>query len=131
MKLDDFETLIEVDVEWRHMDASQHVNNVVYLKWVESARIQHFIKKNGGLLKNNGIGPILAWQECKYIRPIVFPDKVMVGIKTVEIKDDRLMTEAHLYSKTDMKLAAISRQMTMAYDYHKKEKTYLPASWKV
>ena len=35
----------EIPVQWGDMDAAQHVNNLSYLKWVESVRIE-FLKKN-------------------------------------------------------------------------------------
>jgi len=33
---------LELPVQWGEMDAFQHVNNVAYLRWFESARIAYF-----------------------------------------------------------------------------------------
>jgi len=127
--MDKFETMVEIPVQWGDMDAAQHVNNVVYLRWIETARVAHFMKLNGGSLRNDHIGPVIAWQECKYISPVTFPDTVMVGIRVSEVRDDRLITETKLYSKNNMTLVAIGRQMSVAYDFDKKSKAPLPQSW--
>lgn len=127
--MDKFSTMIEIPVQWGDMDAAQHVNNVVYLKWMEAARVAHFVKLNGDGIKSGDIGPILAWQECKYISPVVFPDTVMVGIRVSETRDDRLITETKIYRKSDMSLVAIGRQMVVAYDFNTRSKAPLPQAW--
>ncbi|GGD72752.1 acyl-CoA thioesterase [Maribacter cobaltidurans] len=44
---DSYKTL-ELPVQWGDMDAAQHVNNTVYLRWMESARIEMFQKMSCG-----------------------------------------------------------------------------------
>lgn len=128
--MEDFKVTIEIPVQWRDMDAAQHVNNVVYLKWVEAARIKFFTDLNGANLTNEeNVGPILAWQECKYIKPVEYPDTVIVGIKKIETLEDRIVTEARIYSKKKNTLVAISKQQTVAYDFKIKRKAPLPLNW--
>ena len=33
---------LEIRIHWGDMDAMQHVNNIIYLKWVESTRLLLF-----------------------------------------------------------------------------------------
>ncbi|NNE14387.1 MAG: acyl-CoA thioesterase, partial [Saprospiraceae bacterium] len=85
---------------------------------------------NEGNLKNNEhIGPILAWQECKYIKPVTYPDTVLVGIRKIETLEDRIITEVKIFSKSQSHLVAISKQATVAYDFHLKQKAPLPLNW--
>ena len=128
--MEEFKIKVEIPVQWRDMDASQHVNNVVYLKWVESARV-HFYRElmDGKLLNEEDIGPILAWQECKYICPVTFPDTVIVGINKTEVLKDRIVTEAKVFSKSLNRIAAVSKQETVAYDFKLRTKAPLPMSW--
>ena len=37
-----YNVISEFKVHWGDMDAAQHVNNLVYLKWSESGRIDYF-----------------------------------------------------------------------------------------
>lgn len=55
--LHDYKVQVEIPVQWGDMDASQHVNNVVYLRWVEAARVTFYLSLSKGNLKNeNFIG---------------------------------------------------------------------------
>ena len=75
--LSEFPVHIEIDVQWGDMDAVQHVNNTVYLRWTESARIEYFQRLGYGVSQQEGeAGFILGWQDCKYIFPVTFPDTV-------------------------------------------------------
>ena len=37
-----FKLIMNYNLQWGDMDAAQHVNNVNYLRWCESARIAYF-----------------------------------------------------------------------------------------
>ena len=128
--LHDYKVIVEIPVQWGDMDSAQHVNNVIYLRWVEAARIAFFRSLGNGNLRNEeNIGPILAWQECKYIRPVVYPDVVKVGIKKIETLEDRIITEACIYSTQQDKIVAVSRQRTVAFDFKLRQKAALPLNW--
>ena len=50
---------LRIDVAWGDMDALAHVNNTVFLRWFESARIVWW-ERLGLSAGPDGIGPILA-----------------------------------------------------------------------
>jgi len=128
--VDKFENTVEIPVQWGDMDSAQHVNNVVYLRWVETARVNLFYNLNGNRLKNEeNIGPIVAWQDCKYIRPVNYPDTVIVNTAKSEVLEDRIILDAKIFSKLNNHIVAISKQHIMAYDYKLKQKAPLPYNW--
>ena len=77
---------IAIPVAWGDMDAFQHVNNVSYVRWLETGRIAYF-QRIGFLerMKTEGIGPILARLTIDYRRPVTFPDTVRVDVTTTKI----------------------------------------------
>lgn len=127
--LKDFEITLELPVQWGEMDAAKHVNNAVYIRWGESARISYFDKLDIDSRFNAEVGPILGWQDCKYIFPVTYPDTISVGVKTVEIKSDRFMMECHMFSHKHQRLVAINKNSIIAYNYKKLQKAELPESW--
>lgn len=129
-QLKEFPVQHTIEVQWGEMDAANHVNNVMYLRWAESARIHYFSKTMIGSDFQNGVGAILAWQDCKYIFPVRFPDTVLIGVKVNEILDDRLIMQTNLYSKTHRRIVAISKQQIMAYDYKNLKKVMIPDDWR-
>ncbi len=67
--LKDFPVITEIKVAWGEMDALQHVNNVVYFRYFETARLDYFNKINLLVdLQTSQIGPVLRTQ-CRYKLP--------------------------------------------------------------
>jgi len=128
-ELKEYPVHVEIPVRWSDMDAFKHVNNVVYLKWVEIARIEYMTKFITGDLNNISLGPILARQDCRYVFPITFPDTVYIGIKVSEIQSDRIIFEAKVFSKKYEKLCAIVYNTVMAYDFVNLRKAEIPVDW--
>ena len=127
--LKEFPSVIKLPVQWGEMDAAKHVNNSVYIRWGESARIAYFDKMNLDNSFTEQIGPILGWQDCKYIFPVTYPDTISIGVKTVEIKADRFFVECHMFSHKHQRIVAINKNSIIAYDYHNLKKAQLPKEW--
>lgn len=128
-ELSQFPVVIEQPVQWGDMDMAKHVNNVVYLRWSESARIKYFEKIEMAISFSDGIGPILSWQDCKYIFPMTYPDTAIVATKLEKIGTDRFFILTHIYSKKQQRLAIISKQAIVPYDYQSLSKAEIPAHW--
>lgn len=84
----DASTAWEQRVVWGDHDQFQHVNNVHYVRWFESARMffaesltkdKHFMEeRKQGVLRGTGQSFILAGINVRYRRPIVYPDTVSI-----------------------------------------------------
>lgn len=127
--LDLYKHFIKLPVQWGEMDAANHINNLVYLRWAESARIDCFEKIGMQTSFQSGIAPILAWQDCKYIFPMSYPDTAIVGTRIIEVLEDRFIMECSVFSEKYQRLAAISKQTIMAYNYTTLKKASLPQEW--
>jgi len=131
--IDDFSSAyitVELPVQWGNMDAAKHVNNTVYLRWIESARIAMFEKMYGGEFEFKKIVPILAWQDCKYIFPVTYPDRILVTLDVIELLEDRVRCEGKIYSEKHQRIVAISKSLLMAYDMEELKKHAFPDSWR-
>ena len=127
---DDFPVLHRFPVHWGDMDSAQHVNNLVYLRWAETARVLYFeaIGVNTSFAPG-GVGAILAYQDCKYTYPMTYPDTALVGARTIEVGEDRFTMETAIFSERHDRLAAVTRQVIVPYDYGKLAKAPLPGEW--
>lgn len=122
---------LEVPVAWGEMDAMGHVNNIVYFRYFESARIAYFEKM--GLIdfmKKTGIGPILATTSCRFRIPLTYPDSVLIGAKVVSVEDDRLVMNYIVVSKRHRKPAAEGEGVIVAFDYRGGKKVPVPEALK-
>ena len=69
----------EITVQWGDMDALNHVNNTVFLTWMETARMAYFDECGMmDILESDNIGPILAGLKADFLIPVVYPDTVVV-----------------------------------------------------
>jgi len=128
--LSNFPVTLEIPVLWGDMDAARHVNNTVYLRWTETGRLAYFHAFTDGQEADfDKTNVILAWHDCKYIFPMTFPDTALIGVKLSEIAEDRFFLETHIFSQKHQRLAAISRQSLVAYDYQALKKAPLPKAW--
>jgi len=128
-ELKPFHTQTDIVVRWGDMDAFQHVNNTVYLKWVEHARVEYLRDHITGLFTKTKLGPILARQDIRYIFPITYPDTVVVGFRVSAIEEDRLQCECKIFSKKYERLSAIAYNTIMAYDFDGLRKADIPVDW--
>lgn len=120
---------LQIPVQWGDMDAAQHVNNTVYLRWMESVRIEFFKILSGGNMDFRKIAPILAWQDCKYIFPVTFPDDIVITYDVTVLKSDRIICRGNIYSKKHDRLVAIGNTSVMAYDFKALKKQEIPQKW--
>jgi len=75
----------EIKVRYADLDAYGHVNHATFLTYLETARTDAFINEFNELLKQN-IHLVIVSAECTYRKPIYLGDKVIVDIKTDEVR---------------------------------------------
>lgn len=125
--LRDFPIIVEIPVAWGEMDALGHVNNIVYFRYFESARVAYLTKINFiDPEQNGGIAAILASTQCDFRKALAYPDTVSIGARVVEICDDRFAMEYRLVSHRLQKIAAEGKGVVVAYNYLEKRKVELP-----
>lgn len=119
--------VVEIPVAWGEMDAFGHVNNIIYFRYFETARIAYFTKLDLlNFMNETGIGPILASTQCKFRLPLAFPDTVSAGAKVVQMEDDRLIMAYYVFSHKHQKIAAEGDGLIVSYDYRGNKKVPIP-----
>jgi acyl-CoA thioester hydrolase len=108
------------------MDAFGHVNNTVFFRYFESARIAYLERLGFRGADGEAIGPILASTQCKFRRPLAYPDTVLVGARVSQLGDDRFTHEYRLISRALEEIAAEGSGVVVAYDYGARAKCAIP-----
>lgn len=109
---------VEIPVAWGDMDAYQHVNNTVYLRWCETARIEYFART--GLLdrrNEDGIGPILARHTIDYRKPVTFPDTVRVETGVTRVGNSSFTMGYRIWSEAQQAEVASGESVIVVVDY--------------
>ena len=122
--------IFEQPVAWGEMDALGHVNNAVYFRYMESARVAFLLWAGIDRLRlGQGPGVILQSAQCRFRRPVVYPDTLLISSRVTSIETDRFTLEHELRSRAQGEVAAIGFGVIVAYDYIKGAKTSIPAEW--
>ena len=123
--MEGYPIVFETPIAWGDMDAFGHVNNTVYFRLFESARIA-YLDRIGFRGNDNHVGPILASTHCRFRRPLVYPDSVQVGARVSELSTDRFTMEYRIISRKSGEVAADGGGVVVSYDYAAGMKTPLP-----
>ena len=61
-----------IPLRWGDLDAMNHLNNTLYFRLMEEARICWF-RDNDLMTRGEGDGPILAHASCDFLKPMTYP----------------------------------------------------------
>ena len=113
-----YPVVVTVPLLWGDQDAFGHVNNIVYLRWCETARVEYLVRI--GLwppLPPAGIGPILASISCDYKRPLTYPDTVDIGARVTRIGNRSFRMQHRVISQALNTIAAEVDSTIVVLDY--------------
>ena len=66
-----------IPIRWGDMDAYGHVNNTVYFRYMEQARVE-WVESMGILVRPGGSGPVVINAGCTFLLPMTYPGTVEV-----------------------------------------------------
>ncbi len=81
----DYRYFHAITTRWIDNDALQHVNNVVYLSYFDTALTYFEMSRGVADLVNGAIRVVMAEVTCRYHRSVAFPDQLTVGLRTATI----------------------------------------------
>ena len=124
------------------MDALGHVNNIMYFRYMESARVAFLIDLGIDRLANDAgpraegssdkgtPGVILQSVQARFRRPVEYPDTLKVSSFVTDIAADRFTLAHELFSTRLNEVACLGSGVIVAYDYAKAAKAQLPDAWR-
>ena len=128
----------EIPVLWGDVDSFGHVNNIIYLKWCETSRVELFRKMydvktldTENIQLGSGVGPILANFNCNYRTPIKYPDVIYIKTRISHIGNTSYGIEHQMYSKNnDEKIVFDGSSVIVMVNYKNETKFKLDSEMK-
>jgi len=97
----DFPVVVTIPVIWGDHDNFGHVNNLAYLRWSETARVEYLMRIDfWPPLPPAGRRAILASISCDYKRVMTFPDTAYVGARVIKIGNRSFQLQHRVVSKS-------------------------------
>ena len=105
----DFPVVVTIPLLWSDHDEFGHVNNLAYLRWCETARVEYLARIGfWPPLPPAGVGPILASISCDYKQQLTYPDTTYTGARVSRIGNRSFQLQHRVVSKTlDMIVAEV------------------------
>ena len=114
--MEGFKIVSEVQVRFSDTDALGHVNNAVYLSYLESARVD-YLRELLGAKKIEELGVIIARVEIDYKSPAFHHETLRVGCRVEEIGGSSIRMDYRIEDKASGRLVALAKSVLVAYDY--------------
>jgi acyl-CoA thioester hydrolase len=126
-ELSEYPVVIRWPVQWGDQDAFGHVNNTIFFRWFESARIAYmgrlgFSGGEGG----QGIGPILAHIGCHFRRQVKFPDTVQIGTRVTRLGRSSMTVVHCIVSESEHAVVADGESTIVVFNYSTQRPSAIP-----
>jgi len=110
-------------VRFRDVDAMGHVNNAVFLTYLEEARIA-FLQPFGAEPE----GMILARVEIDFRAPLQEGEEIEIGVRPAKVGEKR--SELEYEVRADKTVAAEAKTVLVSFDYETGRSVQMPQSWR-
>ena len=91
---------VTLGVRWGDMDSFQHVNNAIYLRYLEEARVQ-WLASIAGISLTDHIAPVLVASQLNYRKPIEWPAEIVVELFVEKLGNSSLTMGHRMLSAAD------------------------------
>ena len=115
-RLPDFPVVVPIEVTFRDLDAMGHVNNAVYLSYLEWARTKYWLSLQHGT-DFRDIGFVVARIEIDYLSAAQMCEQLLVGVRAPEIGNKSFVFEYRILAAGDQRLVAKARSVQVLYEW--------------
>lgn len=111
------EFVVDIPLRWGDMDAMSHLNNVIYFRLMEEARIRWFQQLGFSTLPT-GEAPILAHVSCDFVRAMTYPGTALVRQIVTRVGRSSVEMSLSIEKEGELGVAyATGRSVIVWYDY--------------
>ena len=98
--------ITRIPVRWGDMDAYGHVNNTVYFRYCEQARVEWLEQSGSAVTPDNPVAPVIINAACTFLVPINYPATVVLRMYAGEPGRSSVMTWYELGVEGDERIYA-------------------------
>jgi acyl-CoA thioester hydrolase len=114
-------------VRFRDLDALGHVNNAVFLTYIESARVA-FLLDLGAATTLEDMSIIVARIEIDFRAPVGFGEEVEIAVHASRFGDKSFDLDYEL--RVGGRVVAQAKSVLVGYDYATGETVTIPNEWR-
>ena len=127
--LEDFPLISRFSVPFADVDMMRHVNNVAYIRWLETMRSEYFAQVMKTPI-NGDHGMIQATINFTYERQLLYREQITIGCKIPRIGTKSFDFYYEIWSETNRHRAAHGVTTMVAFDFTSNRTIAVPQSWR-
>jgi len=121
-----FPSSLTLRIDWSEMDEFRHVNNVMFMKYIQSGRVNYwqltgiydlFLKERKGFM-------VLS-VSCRFISPLYFPGEVTIETGLIEMGNSSLKLK-HVLRNNTQQIVAEAEDVLVMYNFNENSKMNIP-----
>jgi acyl-CoA thioester hydrolase len=118
--------VMRMPIRWGDMDAMGHVNNTVYFRYIEQARVQ-WLSETGYFMPDAKLGPVVVNAHCTFIKQLKYPGEIEIRsfVGAIGRSSFETMQEIRRVDEPDV-LCAEGGAKVVWVDYAAEKSTPLP-----
>ena len=120
-----------ITVRYRDLDPQGHVNNSVYLTYLEAARIGYY--QGVGIYHPDQTlltGMVVVRNEIDYLAPILLGQEIQVSLRVERLGTKSITFAFQMDTVPDKKALARGRSVMVAYDNDTEQGIPIPVDWR-
>ena len=102
----DYRWFYPIATRWMDNDAFQHVNNVQYYSYFDTAVTYFEITHGLGLLGDGPVRCFVVETQCRFHHPVAFPDRLTVGLRAARIGTTSVRYELAVFREDEDEASA-------------------------
>ncbi len=127
MQRADFRHFLELPVRWGDMDAFGHVNNVQYMRYLESGRVA-YIGEVLGVAMEPRENIVLADIHCTFLQQLRYPVTVEVATRVARLGNSSLQIVFAIYRRGEEQPVLTGEGILVWFDFVNDKPIPLPES---
>jgi acyl-CoA thioester hydrolase len=103
---DNYRHFLTISTRWIDNDVYGHVNNVRYYEFFDTVVNRYYIEAGGLDIHASPVIGLVVETQCRYHRPIAFPDTVEAGLRVAHLGRSSVRHEIGLFRAGEAEPAA-------------------------
>ena len=113
-KIEDFKFQHRLNTRWKDLDAFRHINNAVFLSYIEDARI---ILLKRWEIDYGSRSLIVASVKIDYLKQVKHPSSLTIGQRVSRIGNKSFDLESGVFIENNLDPVCISTITSVAFDF--------------
>lgn len=127
--LEGFPLVMEFSVPFADVDMMQHVNNVAYIRWLETIRAEYFAQVMQSAI-NGDRGMIQVTIQFTYERQLSYREAITVGCRIPRVGNKSFEFGYEVWSRAQGQRAATGTTTMVAFDFTHNRTMSVPQRWR-